>query len=90
MNNFTFHNPVRIVFGRGSIAQLSQLVPPGSRIMLIYGGGSIKNNGVYNQVINALTGHDVIEFSGIEPNPLYETCMKATRLAQKANVDFVL
>ncbi len=58
--------------------------------MLIYGGGSIKSNGVYNQVINALTGHDVIEFSGIEPNPLYETCMKATRQAQKANVDFVL
>ncbi|MGE4545619.1 MAG: iron-containing alcohol dehydrogenase [Pedobacter sp.] len=90
MNNFTFHNPVRVVFGRGSITQLSQLVPRETRIMLIFGGGSIKHNGVYNQVIKALTEHDVIEFSGIEPNPLYETCMEATRLAQKAKVGFLL
>ncbi len=90
MNNFTFHNPVRVVFGRGSIAQLSQLVPRDTRLMLIFGGGSIKRNGVYNQVINALMEHDVIEFSGIEPNPLYETCMEAVRLAQEAKVGFLL
>lgn len=90
MNNFSYHNPVRVVFGRGSIGQLSRLVPRETKVMLIYGGGSIKHNGVYNQVIKALTGHRVIEFSGIEPNPLYETCMQATRLAQKSDVGFLL
>jgi NADP-dependent alcohol dehydrogenase len=90
MLNFTHYNPVRIVFGRNSIAQLTDLVPEKARIMLTYGGGSIKRNGVYDQIAAALAGHDVIEFSGIEPNPLYETCMRAVDLAKTEQVEFLL
>ncbi|ABA88943.1 NADPH-dependent aldehyde reductase [Syntrophotalea carbinolica DSM 2380] len=90
MNNFTYYNPVRIVFGRGSIAQLQQLVPTNPKILLVYGGGSIKHNGVYEQVQAALNDHDVIEFAGIEPNPLYETCIKAADLVKQEGVGFLL
>lgn len=90
MNNFTYYNPVRIVFGRGSIAQLQQLVPIKPKILLVYGGGSIKHNGVYEQVRTALNNHDVIEFPGIEPNPLYETCIKAADLVKQTKVGFLL
>jgi len=55
MNNFEFYNPVRICFGKGEIAKLSKLVPKGANILLTYGGGSIKKNGVYDQVTSALT-----------------------------------
>ncbi len=90
MFNFTFYNPVKIVFGKGSIAKLPELLPSSGKIMLLYGGGSIKKNGVYDQVIAGLKGFSTIEFSGIEPNPEYETCMKAVELARKENVDFLL
>ena len=69
MNNFEFCNPVKIVFGKGSISRLSALIPKESKILMVYGGGSIKKNGVYNQVKAALQGFDVTEFSGIEANP---------------------
>ncbi len=62
MFNFSYHNPTRIVFGDGQISQLSKLVPKESRVLLTYGGGSIKQNGVYQQVIDALKGHQVLEF----------------------------
>ena len=65
MFNFTYHNPTRILFGEGQIANLTPLLPKGSKIMLTYGGGSIKQNGVYDQVIQALAGFDVVEFAGI-------------------------
>ena len=58
--------------------------------MLIYGGGSIKQNGVYDQVIKALEGRPMVEFAGIEPNPRYETCMKCVELVRKENADFLL
>jgi len=90
MLNFTFYNPVKIVFGKGTIAQLGELIPAGKRILLAYGGGSIKSNGVYDQVRNALKGRDCIEFGGIEPNPLYETCMKAVEICRKEKIDFIL
>jgi NADP-dependent alcohol dehydrogenase len=90
MNNFTYCNPVKIVFGKGSIGQVKELTSPFKKIMLIYGGGSVKKNGVYDQVMEALKGKKVIEFGGIEPNPLYETCMKAAELARKKHVDFLL
>ncbi len=90
MLNFTFYNPVKIVFGKGTIAQLGELIPAGKRIMLAYGGGSIKSNGVYDQVKEALKGRTCIEFGGIEPNPYYETCMKAVELCKKEKVDFIL
>lgn len=90
MLNFTFYNPVKIVFGKGTIAQLGELIPAGKRILLAYGGGSIKSNGVYDQVKNALKGRDCIEFGGIEPNPLYETCMKAVEMCRKEKIGFIL
>ena len=71
MFNFEYHNPTNIVFGKGTIARLSALIPAGKKIMLTYGGGSMKKNGVYDQVMAALKGYDVIEFGGIEPNPRY-------------------
>ena len=77
MQNFTFCNPVKIVFGKGTIANLNELIDPKAKILLTYGGGSIKKNGVYRQVRAALKKRKVVEFGGIEPNPTYETCMKA-------------
>ena len=90
MNNFEFCNPVKIVFGKGSIARLSALIPKESKILMVYGGGSIKKNGVYDQVMKALTGTDVVEFGGIEPNPHYETLMKAVETARREGVGFLL
>ncbi len=90
MQNFTYCNPVNLVFGKGTIAQLSALIDPKAKILLTYGGGSIKKNGVYRQVKTALKKHNVVEFGGIEPNPLYETLMKAVVLGRKKKVDFVL
>jgi len=90
MNNFEFYNPVRICFGKGEIAKLSKLVPKGARILLTYGGGSIKRNGIYDQVMAALKGFDIIEFSGIETNPHYETLMKGVAIVKAQKIDFLL
>lgn len=79
-----------MVFGKGTISQVGELVPTKGRILMTYGGGSIKRNGVYDQVKQALKGSDVLEFGGIEPNPLYETCMKAVDLCRKEKVHFIL
>ena len=61
MDNFIFHNPTRLIFGKGMIAQLSQQIPANKRIMITFGGGSVKTNGVYEQVIQALEGRDYTE-----------------------------
>jgi len=90
LDNFTFYNPVRIVFGRGTIAQLNRLIDRNERVMMLYGGGSIKKNGVYDQVVEALKHHDLIEFPGIEPNPEYETCLQAVAKARNEHIDFLL
>ena len=90
MLNFDYHNPTKIVFGRGQIAQLENLIPKDSKILLTYGGGSIKHNGVYKQVHDALRNHQVSEFGGIEANPRYETLMKAVLQARKEHIDFLL
>lgn len=90
MNNFSFHNPTKIVFGEGQISAIANLIPANARILLTYGGGSIKKNGVYDQVIKALEGKTFFEFSGIEPNPHYETCQKAIALIKEKNLDFLL
>lgn len=90
MNNFDFCCPTRVVFGKGSIANLPELIEKDKKILMIYGGGSIKQNGVYDQVKTALKGYNVIEFSGIEPNPTYETCMKAVEIAINEKIDFLL
>lgn len=90
MQNFTFSNPTKIVFGEGQIKELANLIPANARILLTYGGGSIKKNGVYDQVVKALEGKTWFEFSGIEPNPHYETLMKAVELVKQEKIDFLL
>lgn len=90
MNNFNFQNPVRLVFGKGSIKKLSSLVPANAKTLLLYGGGSIKANGVYNQIQEAMRQHKLLEFGGIEPNPVYETCMQAVELIKKEKVEWIL
>ncbi|RIJ41881.1 iron-containing alcohol dehydrogenase [Pontibacter oryzae] len=90
MNNFTFYNPVKILFGKGQISAISNEIPQGARIMVTYGGGSIKKNGVYDQVMEALKDFEVLEFSGIEPNPHYETLMQAVDIAKRQQIDFFL
>ncbi len=91
MNNFDYQNPVRIVFGKDSIGRLGDLISLRyNKVLVTYGGGSIKKNGVYEQVMAALKYHTVVEFGGIEPNPTYETCMQAVELAKSEGVDFLL
>ena len=90
MLNFSFYNPTKILFGKGQIAKIGKEIPKDQRILLTYGGGSIKQNGVYDQVMAALAGRTVFEFAGIEPNPTYETLMQAVELARREKVDFLL
>ena len=90
MKNFEFFNPTRIIFGKGTIAKLSKRVPRKARVMLLYGGGSIKENGVYDQAMDALKKHEVLEFGGIEANPDYATLLKAIKRVRKKQVDFLL
>jgi len=90
MRNFEFYNPVRIFFGKGEIAKLSGIVPVDARILLTYGGGSIRKNGIYDQVMAALKGFNIIGFGGIEANPHYETLMKAVSVVKEHNIDFLL
>lgn len=90
MYNFEFQNPVKLIFGKGSIAHIAEEIPAQSKIMLTFGGGSVKRNGVYDQVIKALEGRNVVEFWGIEPNPKYETLVEAIALARREGVDFLL
>ena len=77
MTDFEFYNPVRIFFGKDQILKIRSQIPAGNKVMLIYGKGSIFKNGVYEKVIEALKTFDVTEFGGVEPNPTYETAMKA-------------
>ncbi len=90
MLNFTYQNPTKIVFGKGTIAEIKNLVPTAGRVMLTFGGGSIRRNGVHRQIVEALSGRHVVEFGGIEPNPRYETCLKAVALAKAEGIDFLL
>jgi len=90
MNNFEFKNPTKIIFGEGQIAKLPDNIPDGSKVLMAYGGGSIKKNGVYDQVIKALDSYEVTEFSGIEPNPHFETLMKAVHVIREKKIDFIL
>lgn len=90
MLNFELYNPTNLVFGKGQIEKLSTLVPKGAKILLAYGGGSIFKNGIHEQVIHNLKGHEIVEFSGIEPNPHFETLMKAVAVIKEQNIDFIL
>lgn len=90
MNNFEFQNPTRLIFGKGQIARLSQELPRDKKILVTFGGGSVKANGVYDKVMEAISGFDYIEFWGIEPNPKVETLRKAVELCKAEGVGFIL
>ena len=90
MNNFVYHNPTKLVFGKGQIAQLAKLIPAGKKIMITFGGGSVRRNGIYDQVVKALEGRDWVEFWGIEPNPSVETVREAIALGRVLGSEFLL
>lgn len=90
MFNFSYQNATRIVFGKDQISELANLVPKDKKVLLIYGGGSIKRNGVYQQVVNALASVSFVEFAGVEPNPAFETLMRATALVKEQGIDYIL
>lgn len=90
MNNFIFQNPTRLIFGQGMISRLSEEIPADKNIMVTFGGGSVKANGVYDQVMEALKGREITEFWGIESNPSIETLKKAIELGKSKNIDFLL
>ncbi|MBN2530645.1 MAG: iron-containing alcohol dehydrogenase [Deltaproteobacteria bacterium] len=90
MKSFTYYNPVKVVFGTDSFESLAKLLPAEGKIMVTMGMGSIRKNGVYDRVMSALAGKDIVEFEGIEPNPEYEKCMEAVRIARSENVRFFL
>lgn len=87
---FTYHNPTAIEFGQGKIKKIANRISKDKKILLVYGGGSIKNNGVYDQVIKALENHTFLEFSGVEVNPTVETMNKAVKIVKDEKIDFIL
>ncbi|MDR0907411.1 MAG: iron-containing alcohol dehydrogenase, partial [Rikenellaceae bacterium] len=90
MKNFTFQNPTKLIFGRGTIARLAKEIPASARLMVTFGGGSVRRNGVYDQVVAALAEHNFIEFWGIEPNPKVETLREAVALGKEHDIDYIL
>jgi NADP-dependent alcohol dehydrogenase len=90
MNNFEFYNPVKVIFGKGQLSKLPSHIPTKSKVLMIYGGGSIFKNGVYTQLKENLKNYDIVEFGGIEPNPRYETAMKAIEVIKAEKIDFLL
>ncbi|MGE5674257.1 MAG: iron-containing alcohol dehydrogenase [Mycobacterium leprae] len=93
MNNFVFHNPTKLIFGRGQLAQLRlELAGYGKRVLLAYGGGSIKRSGLYDAVIAILreTGAEVHELPGVEPNPRVSTVRKGIEICRREQIDFIL
>ena len=90
MNNFTYFNPTRIHFGKGQIAKLAEEIPADAKVLITYGGGSIKKNGVLDQVHAALAGRSFQEFGGIEANPHFETLMQAVAVVKAESIDYIL
>lgn len=90
MLNFSFENQTRIHFGEGQISTVANEIPKNAKVLITYGGGSIKGNGVYEQVTTALKDHTWFEFSGIEPNPKYDTLMKALAIIKEHDIDYLL
>jgi len=93
MDTFTFHNPTRLIFGKGTLDRLPKELPAGVKnVLLVYGGGSIKRNGVYDGVMRQLQSLQVRvhELSGVEPNPRLTTVHKGIELCRLENVDFIL
>ncbi|PIB31896.1 aldehyde reductase [Gaetbulibacter sp. 5U11] len=90
MNNFEFKNPTKIIFGKDTIEKVKEEIPADAKVLLLYGGGSIKKNGIYNQVKTALADVDVTEFGGIPANPEYATLMEALKVIKDKNITYLL
>ncbi|MCH2223782.1 MAG: iron-containing alcohol dehydrogenase [Crocinitomicaceae bacterium] len=92
MLNFEYYNPTRIVFGKEQLGRMPELLSDqnAKKILLAFGGGSCKKSGLYDQVLIALSGFEVVEFGGIEANPEYDTLMKAVLFAREKEVDFII
>jgi alcohol dehydrogenase len=93
LENFTYYNPTKLIFGKGQVQELKTEIPQyGKKVLLIYGGGSIKRNGLYDQVIHQLNeiGAEVHEFSGVEPNPRLSTVKKGIEICRKEGIEFLL
>ncbi|MEO5607794.1 MAG: iron-containing alcohol dehydrogenase [Polaromonas sp.] len=90
MQDFEFHNPTRIVFGSGKVAELARLVPPKAKVLLLYGGASAEKTGTLAEVRAALGAREAHEFGSIEPNPTYETLMRAVEQVKRQKIDFLL
>ncbi|MEG0135157.1 iron-containing alcohol dehydrogenase [Cetobacterium sp.] len=90
MLNFDFYNPTHIVFGKDTLNQLDSLVPKGARVLITYGGGSVKKFGTLETVLKNLPNREIFEFGGIEPNPQFDTLMKAVEIVKEKNIDFLL
>lgn len=89
MQNFDFYNPTRIVFGQ-DLGELDKLIPASAKVLVLYGGGSVKRFGTLEKVVSNLGERDVLEFGGIEPNPQFETLMKAVKVVKENKIDFLL
>ena len=90
MHNFIYHNPTKVIFGKNTITQLRNELPTDAKVLVLYGGGSIKHNGVYEQVCQALDGVEWGEFAGIEPNPEYDTLMQAVTQIKQQGFTYLL
>ena len=90
MQNFEYYNPTNLIFGKGQIAKLTEQIPTSEKVLMLYGGGSIKRNGVYEQVAEALKDHEWSEFGGIPPNPEYEVLLKALEVIKKEGITYLL
>ncbi|MGX7108021.1 iron-containing alcohol dehydrogenase [Facklamia miroungae] len=90
INNFTFYNPTRILFGKGQIESIDRSIPKDAKVLITYGGGSIKKFGTFDKIVTALGERQWDEFGGIEPNPYFETLMKAVKKIKEEGFDFIL
>lgn len=90
MYNFNFYNPTRIFFGKDQLVNIDQNVPADAKVLITFGGGSAKKNGLIDKVKIVLGNRKVFEFGGIEPNPRYETLLKAVQIVKNEKIDFIL
>ncbi|UGB30046.1 iron-containing alcohol dehydrogenase [Metabacillus sp. B2-18] len=93
MDNFTYYNPTKLIFGKGQVEQLENEVPKyGKKVLVVYGGGSIKRNGLYDKVVQILEKNnlEIFELSGVEPNPRLSTVHRGVEICKKENIDFIL
>ncbi len=90
MNNFQYKNPTKILFGKGQIANLVEEIPQNAKILMLYGGGSIKRNGIYQQITETLKDYTLVEFGGVPANPEYEVLMEAVATIKEQQLDYIL